>query len=126
MSSHNHSSTDIKKLLSNAWWALKLIWSTNTPFKEVNSVELYYTLNGGTKWILIDTLPGNAESKLWKVPNVRSAKRKCRVKVLLIASDGTRVGSDINDYDFTIAPPTSSAGIAVGNEMGDASTTSQP
>jgi ABC-type multidrug transport system fused ATPase/permease subunit len=25
------SSTDLKNLLSNAWWALKLIWSTNAP-----------------------------------------------------------------------------------------------
>src|SRR4029077_5261040 len=29
MPSSSYSGTDIKKLLSNGWWALRLIWSTN-------------------------------------------------------------------------------------------------
>src|ERR1700741_4359817 len=29
MSTSSYSRTDIKQLLSNGWWALKLMWSTN-------------------------------------------------------------------------------------------------
>jgi hypothetical protein len=103
-----------------------IIWSTNNTLKDVASVKLYYTQNGGTTWILIDTLSHNPGSKLWKVPDVTSDKIKCKVKVVLTASDGTSVGNDISDSFFTMALQHTLHGVAVENETGDTSSTSQP
>ncbi len=86
----------------------KIVWSTNNTLKDVTSVELSYTLNGGKTWKLIDLDPpleGNPGSASWRVPSVKSNKSKCRVMVVLRASDGTSVGSDISDYDFKIEAP---------------------
>jgi hypothetical protein len=103
-----------------------IIWSTNNTLMDVASVKLYYTQNGGTTWKPIDPPSGNPGSKLWKVPDVTLDKIRCKVKVVLMASDGTSVGNDISDNFFTIASPGTLPDIAVENETGDTSTTSQP
>jgi hypothetical protein len=95
-----------------------ITWSTSNTLKDVTSVKLYYTLNGGTTWKSIETLDGNPGSKLWTVLDVTSGKTNCKVKVVLIASDGTSAGDDYSDSIFTIAAPAPPPGINVENETG--------
>jgi len=82
-----------------------IIWTTNEAKKDVASVILKYTKNGGRTWNKITTLDGNQGSYGdWTVPNVLKPKSKCLVKVVLKDANGNTVGSDTSDGYFTIEP----------------------
>ncbi len=79
-------------------------WATNATVNPVDRVRLYYSTNGGRKWRLIQTLPGNPGTFSWRVPSVPAFKANCRVKVVLLDVNGRAVGSDISAGPFTIDP----------------------
>ncbi len=81
-----------------------IIWTTNVTMGSVANVQLFYSLNSGTTWKPITTLPGNPGTYLWTVPSVTAPKTKCKVKVVLIDAAGATIGSDISDGLFTIQP----------------------
>jgi hypothetical protein len=75
-----------------------IMWTTQN---FTDSVEIAYSTNSGSKWILIDTVPypGVLESIYqWIVPNTPSAN--CRVRVRDY-KDG--IPSDSSDNDFVIS-----------------------
>ena len=80
-------------------------WDTHVTKKDVATVKLLYTKNGGKTWNNINTLDGNPGSyDDWTVPDVPKIKRKCKVKVVLKDAKGNTVGSDTSDGYFTIEP----------------------
>jgi hypothetical protein len=81
----------------------EITWTTNTPKNPVSSVKLYYSVDNGLTWKLIDTLADNTGSYSWQpVPPVARDKTKCKVKVVLKDGTGKVVGSDTSDSTFTI------------------------
>lgn len=81
-----------------------ITWTTELTSKPVASTIVQLTKDGGSTWTKIATLAGNPGSYGWTVPSVPSAKSRCKVKVILKASDGTSVGNDTSNATFTIAP----------------------
>jgi subtilisin family serine protease len=80
-------------------------WDTHVTKKDVATVKLLYTKNGGKTWDNINTLEGNPGSyDDWTVPDVPKTKRKCKVKVVLKDAKGNTVGSDTSNGYFTIEP----------------------
>ena len=65
----------------------------------VSKTKLQYTTDG-TTWNLIKTLTGNPGSYDWKIPTASSTK--CKVKVILKDTSGTKVGDDTSNKVFTI------------------------
>jgi C1A family cysteine protease len=82
----------------------EIIWTTNTPKSPVTSVKLYYTLDNGVTWKLIDTLTDNTGSYWWPVPVVAKDKTGCKVKVILRGLADKTVGSDVSASTFTVTP----------------------
>jgi hypothetical protein len=88
---------------------LTIAWTTGATLREVDHVVLMYTLNGGTKWKKIDDPllgpgSGNPGNYDWSLPEVTSAKAKCKVKVVLMDVDGRAIVSEVSDQFFTILP----------------------
>jgi ribosomal protein L30E len=79
-------------------------WEINGTKSPVTKVNLYYTMNGGTTWRLIKTLPGSDRSYNWK-PTVKTTKTNCKIKVVLYDSESVTIGSDVSDHYFTILLP---------------------
>jgi hypothetical protein len=93
-----------------------LTWTVNQTKDEVASVKLYYTMNNGTTWKTITTVPKPTTAlkpmtaPLWPsgeyewttLPVVQGPKTKCRVKVVLKSAKGVTLGSDVSDAVFTI------------------------
>jgi hypothetical protein len=84
-------------LASGRTWTIR--WQTNKTINPVAKTVLQYTTNG-TTWIAIKTLTGNPGSYNWTVPSVSSTK--CKVKVILKAAGGAKVGTDTSNKNFTI------------------------
>ena len=79
-------------------------WVTNATKRPVARVKLYYTVNNGLSWKLIQKLESNLGSYSWEVPSVSNIKTECKVKVVLKDAKGNTVGSDLSDSIFTIDP----------------------
>jgi hypothetical protein len=86
-------------LTSGRTWTIR--WVTNKTINPVAKTVLQYTTNG-TTWTRIKILTGNPGSYNWTVPSVSSTK--CKVKVILKDADGTKVGTDVSNKNFTIQP----------------------
>ena len=81
---------------------VNITWRTNETKREVAKVKLYYSTNGGAKWILMDTVSGDPGTYPWTVPPVKHERKKCKVKVILQDSRGKALGSDVSDRCFTM------------------------
>jgi hypothetical protein len=82
-----------------------ITWQTNQTKRPVTKVKLFYTLNGGTEWKLINNLSENLGIySNWVVPNVAKGKGKCKVKVVLKDASGNVMASDTSDGYLTISP----------------------
>jgi hypothetical protein len=79
-------------------------WTTNATRRPVSKVRLWYTLDGGTTWKLIDTVTSNLGSYDWTVPVVPTPKGKVKVRVRLLDSAGGNIGTDVSNAPFTIQP----------------------
>jgi hypothetical protein len=79
-----------------------ITWTTYATKNPVAKVKIFYTINGGSKWIVIKTLTGNPGTYNWTVPSASSSN--CKVKVVLKDVNGKTVGNDISDGLFTIQP----------------------
>jgi parallel beta-helix repeat protein len=87
-----------------------IIWTTSMTGPAVQKVLLYYTKNAEAvpiKWNRIaafkpDDYPGIYS---WVVPSLPQTKTKCKVKVVLKAAGGNRVGVNVSDNLFTIESP---------------------
>jgi lipoprotein signal peptidase len=77
-------------------------WEINGTKSPVTKVNLYYTMDGGVSYGLINNLAGSDRSYNWTVPTPLSNKKNtCYVKV--VAYNGsTIVGSVRSDKPFTI------------------------
>lgn len=80
-----------------------ILWETQDKV-PATAVELYYTKDGGTTWLLIEALDANPRSYVWTVPSVNKVKEHCKVKVVLKAGE-IELGSDVSNGYFTIRPP---------------------
>jgi len=84
---------------------VNITWTTHTTKRPVDSVQLYYTLNGGNTWLQIPVvIPGNPGSLPWTAPPVTSVKAKSKVKVVLKDLNGKTIGSDTSDALLTFQP----------------------
>jgi len=81
-----------------------ITWQTSYTSKPVAMVKLKYTKNVGDTWHLITKLIGNPGRYVWTVPSVTAPKAKCKVKVILVAADGTVLATDKSDSFFAIQP----------------------
>jgi len=84
-----------------------ITWITNETSKEVSTVKLFYTRDGGITWIPIPAaIAGNPERYDWVIPPVpgQKAKKKCKVKVVLKDAKGLTLGSDASNGYFTLQP----------------------
>jgi len=68
----------------------------------VERVKLYYTKNGGVTWKLITRDGYNGYP--WWVSPVQEPREKCKVKVILLDSEGNPIGSGVSEDRFTIKP----------------------
>jgi hypothetical protein len=99
------TSPDGGEILTSGEQFQYITWATyGTKNPPVASVVLFYTLNGGTTWKRIDTLPDNPGSYEWTVPPLGVTKNYCKVKVVLKDVSGISVGKDVSDSSFTIQP----------------------
>jgi hypothetical protein len=81
-------------------------WSTNRTKRPVAIVNLSYTKDGATTWVLINPKPitGNPGSYSWTIPSVAKPKTRCKVRVVLRDAGGIALGTDASDAYFTITP----------------------
>jgi hypothetical protein len=82
-----------------------ITWETNGTESEVESVELFYSRDGGTTWKLIEeALIGNPGTYEWNpVPTPAKNLKNCLVKVKALDASGNKVAVDKSDATFTIA-----------------------
>jgi hypothetical protein len=66
---------------------------------SVGNVEIHYSTNGGSSWILITGSTTNDGSYQWTLPNVSSDQTNCLVKIA--ALDGSC--EDTSNAAFTIS-----------------------
>ena len=84
---------------------LEIEWAVHGTIRPVESIQLFYTTDGGKKWKPAGPLlAGDATTHEWSVPLVKKPKTQCKVKVVLMDKDGKKVGNDISDSFFTIQP----------------------
>jgi hypothetical protein len=99
-------------------------WSaTDTNNVDIPTIDLYYSIDDGENWTLIDTV-GNTGSYEWTVPNEFSAKSLIRVVATSMDSDAALATSE----RFMISPGTQStydfaAGAGVDKWVYGSSTT---
>jgi uncharacterized repeat protein (TIGR01451 family) len=79
----------------------ELKWEINGTKSPVTALKLYYTMDGGANWVLLNTYDANATSCSWPVPTPTTNKRSCYVRVAAY-SGNIIVGSDSSDKPFTI------------------------
>jgi len=91
-----------ESLLSN--FPFQVQWTTNETIRDVGSVSILYTLDGGVTWKKAGDEIGNDGTYEW-TPSVTKQKTKCKVKVVLKDADGKVVGSDASDGYFKIIIP---------------------
>jgi hypothetical protein len=78
-------------------------WAVNDTIRPVDSIQLFYTTDGGKKWKPVgDPLAGDATTHDWLVPPAKKPKTQCKVKVVLMDEDGKKLGNDVSDSFFTI------------------------
>jgi uncharacterized repeat protein (TIGR01451 family) len=82
-----------------------ITWTTNGTVREVESISVQYTIDGGLTWKsaglpIVGSNPGTFS---W-TPSVNKQKKKCKVKVILKDAEGRTVASDTSDTFFTIDP----------------------
>jgi hypothetical protein len=89
---------------TNSFFSIE--WETKETAAPIRSMHLDYTNNGGYSWKVIGSIWGTLSpgyySYLWETPLVKSAKTRCKVRVLLKDVDSTVQGSDASDGYFTI------------------------
>jgi hypothetical protein len=76
-------------------------WTTHETVREVASVKIMYTINGGKTWKNAGTETGNPGFHDW-TPSVGTTKTKCKVKIILKDQNGASLGSDLSDTFFRI------------------------
>jgi bacillolysin len=83
--------------LNTGEWA-DITWQapSNTAY-----VNLSYSLDNGVTWKAIVKSFSGSEFQ-WFVPNLKTTKTKCRVKVTAFDSKGAKIASDKSDLPFTI------------------------
>lgn len=82
-----------------------ITWDTYETKKDIATVILKYTINGGKTWEKIKTIKGeNPGTYLWTVSEVPKAKNKSKVKVFLKDKKGKNLGTDASDNYFRIEP----------------------
>lgn len=85
-------------LLSNTQYTLT--WSL-TDITAIRYSNLYYSLDAGSSWTLIDSISGGSQSYLWTTPDTFSTQAKLKVKSEDWAGN---FGSETTAYSFAIAP----------------------
>jgi hypothetical protein len=86
-------------------------WEINGTKSDVTKVNLYYTTDGGSSYVLIDRiLTNDPVTRPWPMsypwtPTVKSTRTKCKVKVVLYDTKNIVLGSDVSDNYFKILPP---------------------
>jgi hypothetical protein len=82
-------------------------WVTQGTKKLVDTVQLFYTIDGGVTWKKVpgSPLPDNPGTHDWTLPTVPADKPKCKVKVVLKDAGGKTLASDLSDGFFTINKP---------------------
>jgi uncharacterized membrane protein len=75
---------------------------TWTAMDVVMTIDLYYSINGGSSWGTIATNLSNSGTYAWIIPNTPSPY--CRVRVAA-HDDGGLVGEDTSNANFTITAP---------------------
>jgi len=79
-------------------------WEVYPTKSSVETVEIYLTKDGGSKWTLLYKLPGDYWSIAW-TPEVGKERKQCKVKVVLKDIKGNKIGIDSSDNYFTMKPP---------------------
>jgi hypothetical protein len=84
----------------------QITWQTNGTIRPVQSVQIYGSPNEGQlgTWRLMTTVSGNPGFYDWTVPQVATAKDKCRLGLRLLDSASTPIGQDVGDGNFTVQP----------------------
>lgn len=86
-----------------------IVWTSNATRNPVTKVNLYYTKDGETTWVLIISLTDSvyltagSHSFNWK-PKVAQEKTSCKVKVELKDASGNTLAEDTSNGYFTIRP----------------------
>lgn len=79
-----------EQINANTYYAIQ--WNSN----NCNFVKIYYSVNGGTTYVLLNSLIG-ANSYVWNIPNVSSTN--CKIKIMNALDTNIY---DISDLDFQI------------------------
>ena len=82
----------------------KITWENNGTKKEVATVKIFLSKNGGKTWKIIEKVDGNPHTYTWTAPEVSKEKQNCRIKVVLKDNKGRTLCKDTSDESFTISP----------------------
>jgi hypothetical protein len=80
-------------------------WKTNGTIRDVASVKVMYTMDGGLTWKPAGQAAAGNPGFFYWTPLVAKTKLKCKVKVTLYDLNRKAVGSDMSDSFFTINGP---------------------
>jgi uncharacterized repeat protein (TIGR01451 family) len=76
-----------------------ILWSATDSTDTVASIDLYYSINGGSSYYTIATGEANDGTYPWTIPDTPSTR--CRVKAVA-RDDANFTSEDVSDDDFTI------------------------
>jgi hypothetical protein len=85
-----------------------ITWTTTDIGGVVAKADLYYSIDNGLNWILIESELSHAGTPTingtynWQIPVVEPSD-ECLIKINVKNSSGIILGSDISDYPFTIS-----------------------
>ena len=81
-----------------------IIWTASDPNLDVNSVYLWYSLNGGMEYLSLEEAIAHNGSYAWELPSVQSYN--ARVRVGLSDGFGNQFQrSSANSFSITYVPP---------------------
>lgn len=104
----------------------EITWAASDTNLPPNSVDLWYSMNGGTDYQTIISGTANDGSECWIIPSMQSYNAKVRIMVSDSFGNFTQKAS-ASAFTITYVPPQAPAGVSVNTTNGiDAIITWQP
>lgn len=92
----------------------EITWTANDPNLANNSVDLDYSLNGGTDYLSLAETIANSGSYAWQLPSVQSYSARVRIGISDSFGNQSQKSSTAN-FSITYVPPAEPIGLSVDN-----------
>lgn len=89
-----------------------IIWTASDPHLAANSVDLWYSLNGGSTYLPLSQSIANSGSYAWELPSIQSYNVRIRLGISDTFGNQSLVNS-ANPFSITYVPPAIPTAISV-------------